>query len=616
MDTASLQSFNNAVNLAQAGKKADAHGILGQVLLSYPENISVLLWLVFTSPDYATARQYLEKAQQVEPTNPSVVEAFRWINLAASPTSNLGNSVYAAHLNGHSNGAAGSNGFLRPTSEIAKPQPVPQNATKETSVTPAISQNKIAEAQPKPKIPQQPYSAEISPDPPVAEQSYPAATQSAAKIPEQPYTTPLTLQTYSPATFQAENADDSEAAVVVKPRWLHPPRLRRPKIIPLPVIEPKKSFWQRRKKFILIGAVAGVVFLIAAAAGGFFLLRPKNSPTVIAATTPLPIIPNAIRKFDFALLDSAYSQSLDKLILLGRNQNKIHILDPNNGGDVTVVFTKPALAVAVSQDGKYAAVGHAGQISYVDLQTATIAKVFDYPETPASLALGSNGWIYVSPDIRGKSEILGIEVASGRTASVAGEYIYGRTVLKVHPNGKSLYGASRSLNPSVIIRLDISKGAPNYFYSSFDNPFNKEFEGCGNFWFSSDGNKIFTACGTVMEVSDDKTKDLAVSGRLENMQNVLFATQAEPANRLLVVGSVTRMENPGEVTGYGVRVYNYDELSFANSIQLPDFEVSEKNYSSAAIAVYYNPGTNRYFAILQTNEKKINQYGLLVGDLK
>lgn len=608
MDTASLQSFNNAVNLAQAGKKAEAHGILGQVLLSYPENISVLLWLVFTSPDYATARRYLEKAHQVEPANPSVVEAFRWINLAASPTSNLGNSVYAAHLNGNSKGAAQSNGFLHPTSELVKPQPTPlQNAPNEPSFAPSISQSKLAEAQSPTKIPRQPYSAEIPPSPQVAEQS--------TKIPEQPYTTPLALQTYTPATLRAES-DETDTAVVVKPRWLHPPRLRRPKIIPLPVIEPKKSFWQRRKKFVLIGAAIGIVFLIAAAAGGFFLLRPKNGPLIIAATTPLPIIPNAIRKFDFAVLDSAYSQTLDKLILLGRNQNRIHILDPNNGGDVTVVFTKIALAVAVSQDGKYAAVGHAGQISYVDLQTATIAKVFDYPETPASLALASNGWIYVSPDIRGKSEIVGIEVASGRTASVAGEYIYGRTVLKVHPNGKSLYGASRSLNPSVIIKLDISKGAPNYFYSSFDNPFNKEFEGCGNFWFSSDGNKIFTACGTVMEASDDKTKDLAVSGRLENMQNVLFATQAEPANRLLVVGSVTRMENPGEVTGYGVRVYNYDELSFANSIQLPDFEVSEKNYSSAAIAVYYNPGTNRYFAILQTNEKKINQYGLLVGDLK
>lgn len=79
MVAADLQYFQQAVALAQAGRKAEAHVILTQLAQFHPDDSNLLLWLAFTSNDLAQSRALLERLMVLDPANPALGGAFDWL---------------------------------------------------------------------------------------------------------------------------------------------------------------------------------------------------------------------------------------------------------------------------------------------------------------------------------------------------------------------------------------------------------------------------------------------------------------------------------------------------------------------------------------------------------
>lgn len=46
-----LSQFNQAIALAQAGHKQDAYDLFSSLRQHYPQDLNLLLWLAFTTPD-------------------------------------------------------------------------------------------------------------------------------------------------------------------------------------------------------------------------------------------------------------------------------------------------------------------------------------------------------------------------------------------------------------------------------------------------------------------------------------------------------------------------------------------------------------------------------------
>lgn len=79
MQGAELEKFNQAVALANAGRKAEAQAILAQLVTLYPEEPNVLLWYAFTSDDLSQAEIAIERVRLLNPLNPALPQAESWL---------------------------------------------------------------------------------------------------------------------------------------------------------------------------------------------------------------------------------------------------------------------------------------------------------------------------------------------------------------------------------------------------------------------------------------------------------------------------------------------------------------------------------------------------------
>ncbi|HEX2912878.1 MAG TPA: hypothetical protein VH186_18880 [Chloroflexia bacterium] len=134
MIPAELQGFNQAISLAQAGRKEEAHLILMQLAQTNPDDYNLLLWLAFTSSDLSLARIWIDRVAQQEPANPSLASARSWLieqetrqareaSVAAQP---VGAGASAGRFSGYQSnpGPTADFGHAQPYA-YSQPQPAP-----------------------------------------------------------------------------------------------------------------------------------------------------------------------------------------------------------------------------------------------------------------------------------------------------------------------------------------------------------------------------------------------------------------------------------------------------------------------------------------------------------
>ena len=71
--------FNQAVTLAQAGKKEEAYARLKPLVMAGQENANLFLWLAFTTPDMTEAEKAIKRAHQIDPNDNNVNLAKTWL---------------------------------------------------------------------------------------------------------------------------------------------------------------------------------------------------------------------------------------------------------------------------------------------------------------------------------------------------------------------------------------------------------------------------------------------------------------------------------------------------------------------------------------------------------
>lgn len=79
MNQADLEKFRQALALSETGAKVQAHKLLRELGQAYPDNGSVLLWQAYTATDLFEARGILDKAANLDPANPDILQAKLWL---------------------------------------------------------------------------------------------------------------------------------------------------------------------------------------------------------------------------------------------------------------------------------------------------------------------------------------------------------------------------------------------------------------------------------------------------------------------------------------------------------------------------------------------------------
>lgn len=332
----------------------------------------------------------------------------------------------------------------------------------------------------------------------------------------------------------------------------------------------------------------------------------EGPPTSPGGTTDQPII------LGFQVIDAEYDLVHDRIVMISDNPSQLHIYDPSTQADVVVDLSRPPSCVSVEPSGDFAAVGHDALISYVDLQSGQVVKVLDVTADVFDVVLAGNGWVYASPRRDQWETLRAVEIATNNEFNSTGNSIRAGTVYKLHPDGKSLYGADRGLSPSDIEKIDISDGVPVYAY---DSPYHGDYAMCGDLWMSEDGKRIFTACGNVFRASSSREQDMTYNGNLSRLSHIQHLVHSAAAGRILAIPSAYRYGPDSGLEENKLVVFEYENLNTEGILTLPDF-VNEEPFMAHGRFVFVNSAGNQYYVIVQADEASglLNDYGLVIGE--
>lgn len=93
--------------------------------------------------------------------------------------------------------------------------------------------------------------------------------------------------------------------------------------------------------------------------------------------------------------DAEFNRANNTLVTISRSPDELHIYDPAVGATKFVRLSVTPLSVSVQPDGRMAAVGHAGWITLVSLESRSVTQQIKIPYPAQDIVLPGNGYVYV-----------------------------------------------------------------------------------------------------------------------------------------------------------------------------------------------------------------------------
>lgn len=290
--------------------------------------------------------------------------------------------------------------------------------------------------------------------------------------------------------------------------------------------------------------------------------------------------------------DAEYSKQLDRIITVSRSpENKLYIVNPSTGANVSIDLPAIPATVSISPDGLYAAVGHNGWVSYVDLNSQVLLKTYPVSTNVSDVVLAGNGYAYTFSDFHSLNLQTGAETQSEN-------YIFTIGWAKLHPSGKAIYGADIGFSPSDIFKYDITKGTATELY---DSPYHGDYPMCENLWMSEDGFRIFTTCGNAFRSSENKSEDMIYNGSLADIKLIIHLSHSTAANMVAAIPQNTNLPPAAEKRDNKIWIYDYQFLSLKWKYALPSFSLNSKTYTGHGKFVFFSSDGARLYAILQAD---------------
>jgi len=146
--------------------------------------------------------------------------------------------------------------------------------------------------------------------------------------------------------------------------------------------------------------------------------------------------------------------------------------------------------------------------------------------------------------------------------------------------------------------MNIQNETADYLYNSFDSNTN------GNFWFSEDGQRIFTVSTKIYRTSETKANDMVYSGKIESANPIFWADHSAAANKVFVITSGTWF---GEPTSSRVDVFNGTYLNYLSSYPLEQFFVPSNQTGGKLVNaegrfVFANQSGTKIYTIVQAGK--------------
>lgn len=335
--------------------------------------------------------------------------------------------------------------------------------------------------------------------------------------------------------------------------------------------------------------------------------------TIVGGDTPLVLsvvlassagFPLGLTVLDHRVIDAEFSQASGIIVTVSANPSQLNIIDVETARVSHVALALAPTCVAVRSDGLYAAVGHDGYISYVDLTTKTVLRSYAVTTTVLDVVLPKNGWVYAFPLHDQWESIRNVELATG--VETRSGTIYAGVLARLHPSGKTIYGAWNGLSPTNIDKFDISNGVAKPLWES---PYWGEHDFGGLEWFTEDGARMIARSGEVFRASDAQAQDMYYAGSLAGSGQLRWAGDSRAKARLFAFSASASL-------GTSLRVYDAAFMAFMGTVPLPSFATANGPAQALGYYVFADVTGDHLYALVKAPDTSglSADWGLVVLD--
>jgi hypothetical protein len=233
-----------------------------------------------------------------------------------------------------------------------------------------------------------------------------------------------------------------------------------------------------------------------------------------------PLVSTSQVALSHDVIDAEYSRALDAVVMASTTpSNALYLYDVTTKVEHAVALAAPPTAVSVSPDGSKAAVGHDALVSVVDLValgqgSGSAPLTFTVPMSVYDIVLDGRGFVHVFPKDGAPQQFSSVDIATG-TVTPGNGVVMASSHARLNPAGNAVYAAN--LNGSDWFeKIDVQQTPITWLYDSryVDGP-RGYWPVCGNLWYRPDGAGLYTACGSVFQLSDVAAQDMLFQGPLQ-----------------------------------------------------------------------------------------------------
>lgn len=311
-----------------------------------------------------------------------------------------------------------------------------------------------------------------------------------------------------------------------------------------------------------------------------------------------------IHRLAYKVVDAEYSKSLERVVSVSASPHTLHVYDPVAETEGTVSLALAPNCVSVSPDGKFAAVGHSGFISYVNLETgAVVGEPLAVSTNVGDVMLGAT-YVYAIPAVgaSGSSYMHSVNLST-RKETVGSYPLHDGSRGKLHASGTAIYTVDDGVSPEDLRKYNVGNGPSQFAY---DSSYHGTYPLWSNLWLAEDGKRLIAASGrafTTVPTAANNTGDLLYNGELEgysgNYSFVQWADHDSTSNRVAVIPGVI-FAGPQDADTR-LQLFSGDYLALQQTLDLPRFVLSGRGHPGHGRFVFHNSDGSRRFVLVQAD---------------
>jgi len=339
-----------------------------------------------------------------------------------------------------------------------------------------------------------------------------------------------------------------------------------------------------------------------------------GSVTPEPGVTPLTVSSRAALAHD--VIDAEYSKALNAVVMVSSSpSNALYVYSMASGTEKRLALNKLPVAVSISPDGAFAAVGHDALVTHVDLASvggsSPVTKLLNLSSDVFDLALDGHGTVHVFPATDQWVSVHSIAVATNTETLQYGPRAGSHA--RLHPSGNNIYAANNGLSPDDIENYQIVGSTVTRLG---DSPYHGDYPMCGNLWFDEDGAKIYTACGRSFRAATARDQDMVYAGTMALSVSPFYGYRILSLSAQTSTREIALIEQPWyECQDYAqmpnacvshLSLYDSDFLNLTARYSIPPVAVGASSHSQRGLFVFHKNGggkvlISRLVGIADTN---------------